>query len=77
MSYILLILKRARKELSEIPQDVFDKICDEIQSLSDNQYPHGAKKLTGRSGWRIRYGDYRILYEVDDSGKTLNCFTYW
>ena len=76
MSYTLLILKRAQKELSEIPQDVFDKICNEIQSQSDNPYPHGAKKLTGRSGWRIRYDDYRIIYEVDDSGKTLNCFAY-
>ena len=71
MNYNLLILRRAQKALSRLPQNDFNSLCDEIRSLSDNPHPHGSKKLTGRSGWRIRKGDYRIIYKIDDSTKTI------
>ena len=71
MSYKLLILRRAQKVLSGLPQNIFDTLCNEIRSLADNPFPQGSKKLAGRSGWRIRKGDYRVIYEINDRTKTI------
>lgn len=47
-----------------------------LQALSDTPLPRGALKLKGKEveGWRIRVGDYRILYTVDDDKKTVNVY---
>lgn len=65
--YSLLILKSAQKELANLPDKVYHRIRNEIIELAKNPRPSGCKKLTGRDGWRIRAGDYRILYEIEDS----------
>jgi mRNA interferase RelE/StbE len=65
--YSLLILKIAQKELANLPVKVYQRIRTEIIELAKNPRPYGCKKLTGRDGWRIRVGDYRILYEIDDN----------
>ncbi len=67
MSYRLSILRRAQKELAQLPGPAFDRVRDGIVSLGHEPRPSGCRKLTGRDGWRIRVGDYRIIYEVDDS----------
>jgi mRNA interferase RelE/StbE len=71
MKYTLLILRHAQKVLSKVPQEFFENICEEIRKLSDNPYPEGAKKLVARSGWRIRAGEYRVIYEIDHHAKTV------
>jgi len=71
MKYTLLFLSRAQKELSKVPQEFFENICTEIQKLSDNPCPEGAKKLVARSGWRIRTGNYRVIYEINHHEKTV------
>jgi mRNA interferase RelE/StbE len=67
MSYSLSILRRAQKEMAQLPTDAYDRVRDAIRGLSAQPRPHGSRKLTGREGWRIRVGDYRIIYEIDDS----------
>mgnify|MGYP006279182421 FL=1 len=47
---------------------------DAIDRLGDDPRPPGVKKLTGRPGWRIRVGDYRILYEID--GDLLRVYVF-
>lgn len=55
---------KALKELDRIPEPIFSRIKEKIESLVVNPYPNGIKKLTRWSGFRLRVGDYRVLYEV-------------
>jgi len=71
MTYKLLIRRAAQKELAALPVEVFDKIESAILKLSADPRPRGSKKLTGRDGWRIRVGNYRVVYEVDDSDHSV------
>ncbi len=43
-----------------------DRIIDSIRGLAHDPRPQGVKKLTGRAGWRIRVGNYRVIYEIHD-----------
>jgi mRNA interferase RelE/StbE len=64
-SYKVEIDKNVRKkDLPSIPKAEALKIVRRIESLSDNPFPEGAIRLKGREEWRIRQGDYRILYVV-------------
>lgn len=71
MSYNLLILPRAKKALADLPEQEFAVADRKIEALRENPRPAGCKKLAERQGWRIRFGDYRILYKVDDTNKTV------
>jgi mRNA interferase RelE/StbE len=66
VDYEVLILRRAQKELANLPKPNYLRMRDAIVALASNPRPTGCKKLTGREGWRIRSGDYRIIYEIDD-----------
>ena len=66
MSYRLFILRRAQKELAKLPSKAYKRVRDAIRNLSLEPRPRGCIKLTGREGWRIRVGDYRVIYEIDD-----------
>ena len=71
MSYSLFILPRAQKELAALPPRQFEVAESKIESLRENPRPAGCKKLADRRGWRIRFGDYRILYRIDDASRTV------
>jgi len=71
MSYEVLIFRRAQKRLADIPLRDYERVKTSIDALGDNPRPQGCLKLTGRPGWRIRVGDYRIIYEVDDPNRTV------
>ena len=71
MSYSIQIFRRAQKELAQLSRQEYERIKEAIKNLSDNPRPQGCKKLTGREGWRIRIGDYRVLYEIDDAKQIL------
>ncbi len=65
-SYKVEISKSVRKkDLLSIPKPDIAKIVKRIESLADNPFPEGAIRLKGREEWRIRQGDYRILYVVE------------
>ena len=72
--YQIKLDKRVEKELDKIPNKIFYKIKKVIWSLGDNPRPLGVKKLTNQEHWRIRVGEYRILYEVDDKDKVITIF---
>ena len=67
----LLLIPSAKKDLDNLPDQVFRKIKKRILSLSDNPRPPGCIKLTGEEGYRLRTGNYRILYRIDDKGKSV------
>jgi mRNA interferase RelE/StbE len=69
--YRIVIEKYAEKQLAKISPPYFDKIVNAIQSLAENPRPHGYKKLKGRPGYRIRIGDYRVIYKIEDAVLTV------
>lgn len=71
MNYSLFILPRATKELEDLPSETYNRIRDAIRKLAQDPRPQGCMKLTGRDGWRIRVGDYRVVYEIQDSDHTI------
>lgn len=71
MSYEVFIRRRAQKELADIPLRDYERVKTSIFALGDNPRPPGCLKLTGRPGWRIRIGDYRVIYEVDDPNRSV------
>jgi mRNA interferase RelE/StbE len=66
MKYDIEIERSALKALQKIPVRNQDKVIEKIEQLAYNPRPSGAKKLTGRDGWRLRIGNYRIIYEIRD-----------
>ena len=65
--YKVIVSKSAGKELSKLPLEINNRIIPAIRKLSDNPRPKGSKKLKGsKSTWRIRIGDYRVIYVIDD-----------
>ena len=66
MAYQLVILRRAQKELAQIPEPDYSRVAAAIQSLAQIPRPIGCIKLTGRDAWRIRVGQYRVIYEITD-----------
>jgi mRNA interferase RelE/StbE len=62
----LLIERRAQKQLARITQPDRDRIVSAVWELAEEPRPVGVKKLAGREAWRIRVGDYRIIYEIHD-----------
>jgi mRNA interferase RelE/StbE len=65
--YTLQIARPARKDLEALPAKVQDRIVEAIEELLDDPHPHGCKKLKGSDdAYRIRVGDYRVIYEIDD-----------
>jgi mRNA interferase RelE/StbE len=73
-SYRLLIKPSAAKELEGLPMKDRRRVVARMQGLSDQPRPPGCEKLTGRDLFRIRQGNYRIPYEVQDQDLTITIF---
>jgi mRNA interferase RelE/StbE len=68
--YEVLIERTAERDLKSLPTSIFNRIVSRIKTLSENPRPSGCHKLVGsRNDWRIRIGDYRVVYEIDDPHK--------
>lgn len=67
MSYSVELARSAERELWRIPEPARSKIYRSIRSLTDDPRPTGSKKLVGhKNGWRLRIGNYRVLYTIRD-----------
>ena len=65
--YEVLLSKTSRKQLATLPTVIHDKIIEDISFLSSVPRPAGCKKLKGyKNAYRIRVGNYRIIYEIVD-----------
>ncbi|HEX9958989.1 MAG TPA: type II toxin-antitoxin system RelE/ParE family toxin [Fibrella sp.] len=65
--YTVLLTRTAQKQLDKLPESVADTLLEAIELLAIDPRPDGCKKLKGRLGYRIRKGNYRILYDVQDA----------
>lgn len=72
MTYQVFLRRRAQESLALLPRPDYERIKTAIFGLGANPRLPGAAKLRGREGWRIRVGDFRIIYEIDDA---LHCVT--
>jgi len=71
--YSITFARSARKELEALPQNTAARILARIETLSVNPSPSGVVKLHGQKDlWRLRVGDYRIIYKIYDSEETLD-----
>ncbi len=75
MSYTVSLKRSAEKELKRLPVKIHDRIVNLLISLKENPIPKGVKKLSGREGYRIRVGDYRILYVINHLEKKVEVFS--
>ncbi len=75
MAYRILLKRSAEKELAALPNQVHDRIVKKMLSLQEDPRPHGVKKLKGGNGYRVRVGDYRILFVIEDNVQTIEVFS--
>ena len=72
--YKIEVKKSAAKELRKIPKKELTKIIQQIGSLADDPYPSGCKKLTNQEKYRIRVGNCRVLYNIENDILTVFVF---
>lgn len=72
-SYAVEVKSSARKELESLPDKVLERVVSKLQSLARDPRPAGCKKLKGyKDQWRIRIGDWRVVYIIDDTDKLVS-----
>ncbi|MCB1325692.1 MAG: type II toxin-antitoxin system RelE/ParE family toxin [Spirochaetales bacterium] len=71
MAFDVQIKRSAEKEFRALPEQLRSRIGSALQSLAAEPFPTGAKKLRNRNDFRIRVGDYRILYTVDEVAQQI------
>jgi len=71
--YSITLARSARKELERLPSSTVARILSKVESLAEIPRPSGVTKLQGQMGlWRMRVGDYRIIYSIDDLSKKVD-----
>jgi len=75
MAYSLNFSKQALKELDKINEPFYSNIKQAIFDLTKNPRPIGYKKLKGRDGYRIRVGNYRVIYDIFDTMLVVDVIT--
>ena len=71
MAYTVTLTRSAEKELDRLPAQLHTRLTRKLLALEANPRPTGVQKLHGEDRYRIRIGDYRVLYLIDDDSKTV------
>ncbi len=70
--YTITFARSARKELGALEARVVRRLLQKIEALSRQPRPAGCRKLAGEENlWRVRVGDYRVIYAVDDANEVV------
>jgi len=71
--YAVTFARSSRKELQALPTSIASRILDKIELLVSEPRPPGSIKLSGTAAlWRLRVGEYRVVYELDDKNHTID-----
>ncbi|TME25267.1 MAG: type II toxin-antitoxin system RelE/ParE family toxin [Chloroflexi bacterium] len=70
-AYRVEIQRSAERDLDRLSKMLFDRISARLVALAEEPRPPGAEKLAGLEAFRLRVGDYRVVYEVDDSARAV------
>ena len=72
MSYQVIVPKPVQKQLDDLPDNIYQRVLRRIVALKDSPRPRDCVKLQNHDHeYRIRIGDYRVRYEVDDAASTV------
>ncbi len=74
MAYLVELETRARREFRDLPREASRTVASVLDDLQNDPRPPGAKKLSGVPGYRIRKGDYRILFTIDDKRRLVRIY---
>ena len=70
--YEVTVSTSARKELRDLSDPLLSRVLHAMRALAEDPRPHGCRKMSGaRDRWRIRVGDYRVVYSIDDFAKAV------
>ena len=70
--YEVYLERAAERDLRHLSSEEFHRVIPRIRALSENPRPSGCRKITGsKNDWRIRIGDYRVIYEIDENAKIV------
>ncbi|RMG55965.1 MAG: type II toxin-antitoxin system RelE/ParE family toxin [Acidobacteria bacterium] len=72
--YSVRILRRAIKDIADLPKGYAHLVSQHIDRLGENPRPPNAKRLRGRTDYSLRIGVYRILYEIDDQAQMVTVY---
>jgi len=75
MAYSVKLTSHAARQFDSLPPAVKPRIAEALRKLADDPRPPGCKRLSNRRDWRLRVGDYRIIYLVDDTAGLV--FVTW
>jgi mRNA interferase RelE/StbE len=71
-AYRVTLKRSAQKEIRALDEVVRTRVLNSIRSLASDARPSGCRKLVGVADrWRIRIGDYRVIYSVDDNNRVI------
>lgn len=70
-AYSVLITRSAEKEIGRLPAGIRRLVVRRILTLADDPRPHGSQKFAGEDKYRIRQGDYRVVYTIEDAIVTV------
>jgi len=72
-NYTVEVKPPARKEIETLPDNVLARVVRKLESLGATPRPAGCKKLKGyKDHWRVRVGDWRVVYIIDDAEKLIS-----
>lgn len=71
MAYQVNIPKTVQKQLDNLPDQIYERIIEDIIQLRNNPRPLNAIKMKNNRGYRMRIGDYRVLYDIDDEAQII------
>ena len=72
MKYRVEFTTAAARQVRKLPRPARDRVLDVIESLAEDPRPRTARKLVGESGaWRVRVGEYRVIYDIMDVALTV------
>jgi len=70
--YEVLLERRAQRDIKKLPAEVFHRIIPSIKALAEDPKPPGCRKIAGsKNDWRIRIGEYRVIYEIDEHAEAV------
>jgi len=69
--YRIELRRKAQRALDRLPKDDFNTVLGAVKNLADAPRPKGVEKIKSAALWRIRKGDYRIVYNIDDNQKIV------
>ena len=70
--YEVLLERRAESDIRKLTEQVFHRIIPHIKALAEDPKPPGCRKIAGsKNDWRIRIGEYRVIYEIDEHAEAV------